>query len=99
VSRPKKTPKVMTVEDLVDSGKIPEESAERYEALSGAEISELQEMAESLELPSDGTPQQLAFRIVRCLAGLPPASDAALGKTPKAPARKAAAAKPKLRAG
>eukprot|EP00439_Symbiodinium_sp_Y106_P017207 s2443_g2.t1 len=31
------------VEDLVDSGKIPEESAERYEALSGADMSELQE--------------------------------------------------------
>eukprot|EP00439_Symbiodinium_sp_Y106_P019660 s4505_g2.t1 len=54
--------------------------------------------AHAVKLQSEGTPQQLAFRIVRRLAGLPPTNDSALGKTPKALVRKAAA-KPKLRLG
>ncbi|CAE7536179.1 Aurkb [Symbiodinium natans] len=71
------------VEDLVDSGKIPEEFAERYEALAGADMSELQDMVDTLQLPSEGSSKQLAFRIVRFLAGLPPTSDAALREVPK----------------
>lgn len=74
-------------DELCSTGKLPEDSVERYEGLCSATLDELKEMAGELWLPQHGQVHQLALRITRHMADLEPLEE---DKEPEEPAEEAA---------
>jgi len=98
--------KAPPVEELLSSGKLPEDAVDRYEGLCAATLDDSKQMTDDLWLPNHGKVHELALRITRSLAGLEPldepmddpvddpADDPPQPSSPKKPAPKR-----KLRAG
>lgn len=64
--------KAPPVEELLSSGKLPEDAVDRYEGLCAATLDDLKQMTDDLWLPNHGKVHELALRITRSLAGLEP---------------------------
>ena len=64
--------KAPPVDELLSSGKLPEDAVDRYEGLCSASLDDLKQMTDDLWLPNHGKIHELALRITRSLAGLEP---------------------------